>query len=176
MNDELLITGASQLVTLAGPARARTGREMRELEIIEDGAVLIRGGRIAAVGSSADVERQAGNEARRIDASGRVVMPGFVDSHTHPVWAGTRADEYEMRAQGLTYQQIAQAGGGIRSSVRKTRAATEDELYEMALAARRMVLRARHDYRRGEERVRAYGRRRVENPARDPQARPRDPA
>lgn len=133
MNDELLITGASQLVTLAGPDRARSGQEMSDLAIIEDGAALVRGGRIAAVGSSADVEREASNQARRIDASGTVVMPGFVDAHTHPVFAGTRADEYEMRAAGLTYQQIAQAGGGIRSTVRKTRAATEDELFEMAL-------------------------------------------
>jgi imidazolonepropionase len=133
MNDELLITGASQLVTLAGPARARTGQEMRELQVIEDGAVLVRGEHIAAVGNSAEVERQAGNQARRIAAKGRVVMPGFVDAHTHPVWAGTRADEYEMRARGLTYQQIAEAGGGIRSSVRKTREASEDELFEMAL-------------------------------------------
>jgi imidazolonepropionase len=140
MNDELLITGASQLVTLAGPARARTGQEMRELQVIEDGAVLIRGEHIAAVGNSADVERQASNEARRIAAKGRVVMPGFVDAHTHPVWAGTRADEYEMRARGLTYQQIAEAGGGIRSSVRKTREASEDELCEMALPRVRWFL------------------------------------
>ncbi|HJQ71057.1 MAG TPA: imidazolonepropionase [Blastocatellia bacterium] len=138
--DELLITNASQLVTLAGPARARTGVEMRELQIVEDGAVLVRGGRIAAVGRSEDVEREASNEARRIDATGRVVMPGFVDAHTHPVFAGTRADEYEMRAEGLTYQQIAAAGGGIRSSVRKTREASEDELYEMALPRVRRFL------------------------------------
>ncbi len=140
MDDELLITGAAQLVTLAGPARARTGQEMRELQVIEDGAALIRGGGIAAVGSSADVERQASDQARRINASGRVVMPGFVNAHTHPVWAGTRADEYEMRAAGLTYQQIAKAGGGIRSTVRKTRAATEEELYEMALPRVRRFL------------------------------------
>ncbi|HEX5736066.1 MAG TPA: imidazolonepropionase [Blastocatellia bacterium] len=140
MQDELLITGASQLVTLAGPARARIGKEMRDLQVIEDGAVLVRGEQIAIVGSSEDVERQASNEARRIEALGRVVMPGFVDAHTHPVWAGTRADEYEMRAEGLTYQQIAEAGGGIRSSVRKTRAASEDELYEMALPRVRWFL------------------------------------
>ena len=133
MNAELLITNASQLVTLAGPRRARVEREMLDLEIIEDGALLARGGIIAAVGEVADVEREASNDARRIDANRRVVMPGFVDAHTHPVFASTRADEYEMRAAGLTYQEIARAGGGIRSTVRKTRAATEDELFEMAL-------------------------------------------
>jgi imidazolonepropionase len=134
MNDELLITNASQLVTLAGPRRARVGQEMRDLAIIEDGAILVRGGLIAAVGSSAAVERGASAEARRIDAAQKVVMPGFVDAHTHSVFASTRADEYEMRAAGLTYQEIAQAGGGIRSTVRKTRAATESELFEMAAA------------------------------------------
>ena len=133
MNEELLITNAAQVVTLAGPRRARVGQEMLDLEIIEDGALLVRGGVIAAVGDSAEVEREASNEAQRIDADQKVVMPGFVDAHTHPVFAGTRADEYEMRAAGLTYQEIARAGGGIRSSVRKTREATEDELFEMAL-------------------------------------------
>jgi len=108
-------------------------RELQELAIIVDGGVLIRGGMIAAVGSSTDVERGASAEARRVIASNRVVMPGFIDAHTHPVFAGVRADEYEMRAAGITYQQIAQAGGGIRSTVRKTRAATEEELFEMAL-------------------------------------------
>ena len=114
---------------------------MLDLEIIEDGALLARGGIIAAVGVSETVEREASNEARRIDANQRVVMPGFVDAHTHPVFAGTRADEYEMRAAGLTYQEIARAGGGIRSSVRKTRAATEDELFEMALPRIRWFLK-----------------------------------
>ena len=133
MSTELLITGASQLITLRGPARARIRAEMRELEIIENGAVLVRGDSIAAAGPSADVEPLAGSEARRIDARGRVVLPGFVDCHTHPVFAGSREDEYEMRALGLTYQEIASRGGGIRSTVRKTRAASEAELYEMAL-------------------------------------------
>jgi imidazolonepropionase len=133
MDDELLITNAAQLVTLAGPRRARVGREMLDLGIIEGGGLLVRGGVIAAVGASADVERRAVGHARRIDAGRRVVMPGFVDAHTHAVFAGTRADEYEMRAAGLTYQEIAGAGGGIRSSVRRTREATEDELFEMAL-------------------------------------------
>ena len=133
MKDELLITGASQLVTLSGPPRARTGAEMRELSIVDDGAVLVRDRTIVAVGRAAEIEKLAGPDSRRIEAGGKVVMPGFVDAHTHPVFAGTREDEYEMRAAGLTYQEIARAGGGIRSTVRKTRAASEAELFEMAL-------------------------------------------
>jgi imidazolonepropionase len=140
MSQDLLITHASQLVTLAGPARARIGDEMRELAIIEDGAVLGRDGVIVAVGASSEVEPRANADAYRIDAKDSVVMPGFVDAHTHPVFAGTREDEYEMRARGMTYQQIAARGGGIRSTVRKTREATEDQLYEMALGRVRWFL------------------------------------
>lgn len=133
MTEELLITNASQLVTLRGSARPRTGAEMRELAVIEDGAMLIRDRVIIAVGRSSEIEAQASSNALRVDASGRVALPGFVDAHTHPVFAGTREDEYEMRAAGLTYQDIAARGGGIRSTVRKTRAATEEQLFEMAL-------------------------------------------
>jgi imidazolonepropionase len=133
MNRELLITNALQLVTLAGPARPRVGAEMRELAIVNDGALLARDGVIVAVGAASEVAPQASPGALRIDAHNSVVMPGFVDAHTHPVFAGTREDEYEMRAAGLTYQQIAAQGGGIRSTVRKTRAASEEELFEMAL-------------------------------------------
>lgn len=131
MPRELLITHASQLVTLAGPLRPRLGAEMRELGIIRDGALLARDGLIMAVGATSAIAPLAAVDALEIDASNLVVMPGFVDAHTHPVFAGTREDEYEMRAAGLTYQQIAAAGGGIRSTVRKTRAASEDELLEL---------------------------------------------
>jgi imidazolonepropionase len=137
---EILITGAAQLVTLGGPARPRTGGEMRELSIIEDGAVLARDGVIVAVGATSEVASRAGASAERIDASGLVVMPGFVDAHTHPVFAGTREDEYEMRAAGVTYQEIAARGGGIRSTVRRTRATTEEELFEIALARVRWLI------------------------------------
>jgi imidazolonepropionase len=106
---------------------------MRELEVIADGGVLVRDGKIAAAGRSSEIELEAGPQAARIDARGRVVMPAFVDAHTHPVFAGTREDEYEMRATGLSYQEIAARGGGIRSTVRKTRAASEQELFEIAL-------------------------------------------
>jgi len=130
---DLLIHNASQLVTLAGPARPRIRGEMDQLNVVEPGALLIRDGRIVAAGAKEDVERQAIAEPERIDATGKVVLPGFVDAHTHPVFAGTREDEYEMRASGITYQQIAERGGGIRSTVRKTRAATEEELFNLAL-------------------------------------------
>src|SRR5690242_18099839 len=90
MHGELLITHASQLVTLAGPARPRLGSEMRQLAIVEDGAVLARDGVIVAVGATSEVAALAAAGALRIDASNCVVMPGFVDAHTHPVFAGTR--------------------------------------------------------------------------------------
>ena len=137
---ELIIENASQLVTLAGPARPRVGAEMRELGIINDGALLVRDGVIAAAGNAAEINRKAGSGVVRIDAETSVVMPGFVDPHTHPVFAGTREDEYEMRAAGFSYQHIASQGGGIRSTVRKTRAASENELFDMALPRVRWLL------------------------------------
>lgn len=140
MAREILITRASQLVTLRGPARPRIKHEMRQLGIIEDGAALIRDGKIAAVGTSSEIEPLSGPQAEVISAKGRTVMPGFVDAHTHPVFAGTREDEYEMRSAGISYQEIAARGGGILSTVRKTRAASEDELLQLALARARRFL------------------------------------
>ena len=125
----LAVVNCSQLVTLNGAARPRVGAEMRELGIIEDGAMLVGdGGRIARVGARREIEPLIGDDCEVIDAGGRIVVPGFVDAHAHPVFAGTRAGEFEQRAAGATYQEIAGAGGGIRASVRATRAATEDEL------------------------------------------------
>ena len=105
---------------------------MRELAIIRDGAMLIRGSQIEAVGSRSQIEAILTSDAQIIDAGGRVVTPGFVDAHTHLVFAGNRADEFEMRCSGITYQEIAKQGGGIRSTVRRTRAATEDDLLSIA--------------------------------------------
>jgi imidazolonepropionase len=126
------VINATQLLTLAGPARPRTGRELRELGIIEDGALLINNGRIAAAGPRAEIEPRIPPGAEVIDAGSRIVLPGFVDAHTHPVFAGTRADEYEQRAEGLTYREIAARGGGIRATVRRTREASEDGLAHTA--------------------------------------------
>lgn len=128
MSRLLAVLNCSQLVTLAGPARPRVGAEMRELSIIADGAMLIRNGRIERTGARAEIEALLTADCEAVDAGNRIVLPGFVDAHTHPVFGGNRADEFELRAEGATYQQIAAAGGGIRSTVRKTREAGEDEL------------------------------------------------
>jgi imidazolonepropionase len=101
---------------------------MCELSIVKHGAMLIAHGRITQVGTRSDIDPLIGADCEVIDAGGRVVMPGFVDAHTHPVFAGTRAGEFEERAGGATYQEIAARGGGIQSTVRATRAATQDEL------------------------------------------------
>jgi imidazolonepropionase len=116
---------------LAGPKRPRVGAEMSELGIIRDGGMLIRDGKIDIVGSSDEIEAKA-RDAEVVDAGERVVLPGFVDAHTHLVFAGNRLEDFERRARGETYEQIAKAGGGIWSTVEKTRAETEGELFEQA--------------------------------------------
>jgi imidazolonepropionase len=126
------VVNCSELVTLSGPARPRVAGEMRELGVIRDGIMIVRDGVIAYAGLRCEID----SNVEIIDAENRVVMPGFVDAHTHPVFAGNRADEFEKRSSGVTYQEISAAGGGIRSTVRKTRAATEDQL--LASAARYM--------------------------------------
>jgi len=127
----LAVLHASQLVTLAGPKRPRVGAELSEIGIIPDGGLLIRDGRIEAVGPSTKIENKAG-DAEVIDARGKVVLPGFVDAHTHLVFAGNRLDDFERRARGDTYEQIAKARGGIWSTVEKTRAASESDLLVQA--------------------------------------------
>jgi imidazolonepropionase len=127
----LAVLHASQLVTLSGPKRPRLGRELSALGIIRDGGMLIRDGKIESVGPTNEIEKNVG-DAEVVDAGGRVVMPGFVDAHTHLVFAGNRLDDYERRARGETYEQIAKAGGGIWSTVQKTRAASELDLLTQA--------------------------------------------
>src|SRR5437773_807644 len=125
---DLAILHCRQLVTLAGPRAARSGPAMRQLGIIPDGAMRIRDGQIAAVGTRADIERSLAENTKVVDAGGRIVLPGFVDVHTHPVFAGTRAAEFEQRVVGATYAEIAAAGGGILSAVRRTRDASDSHL------------------------------------------------
>ena len=136
----LAVVNIGQLVTLAGPARPRVGDELSELRLVENAALIIQDGRIAAAGSYQDLRSSIPPEATVIDAKGRCVTPGFVDAHTHLVFAGNRATEFEQRIAGATYQQIAAAGGGILSTVRSTRAASEDELLSAARRHRDWML------------------------------------
>jgi len=124
----LAVLHASQLVTLAGPKQPRVGGNLSDLAIIRDGGMLIRDGKIDRVGSSDEIEKKS-RGAEVVDVDGRVVLPGFVDAHTHLVFAGNRLNDFERRARGQTYEQIAKAGGGIWSTVEKTRAANQGELF-----------------------------------------------
>lgn len=119
---DLIIHSASQLVTVAGDGPKR-GAAQGELGILENGALLARAGQIVAVGNTPDILAAAAPDTRLMDASGKVVLPGFVDAHTHVVFAGDRAAEFELRLQGATYLELLKAGGGIMNTVRATRAA-----------------------------------------------------
>ncbi|HTP02832.1 MAG TPA: imidazolonepropionase [Anaerolineales bacterium] len=121
----MLIHSANQVLTLAGgPQR---GEALGTLGVIEDGAVLMRDERIVAVGPSRELRASYGDEPL-LDASGCVVLPGFVDPHTHLIWAGDRSREFEMRLEGAKYLDILASGGGIISTVRKTRSASIEAL------------------------------------------------
>jgi imidazolonepropionase len=136
----LAVLHASQLVTLSGPKRPRVGREFSDLGIIRDGGMLIHDGKIESVGPTDGIQKDV-RDAEVVDAGGRVVMPGFVDAHTHLVFAGDRLDDFERRARGETYEQIAKAGGGIWSTVQKTRAASELDLLTRAKKHANWLLR-----------------------------------
>lgn len=126
--ETLAVVNCAQLVTLAGARRPRVGGDLRQLSIIDDGAMLVRGDLIEAVGRRREIESLMKGDCEIVDAGRRVVMPGFVDAHTHPVFAGIRANEFEQRASGATYREIAARGGGIRSTVRATRNASLSDL------------------------------------------------
>jgi imidazolonepropionase len=133
--DSLLITGASQLLTLRGSG-PRRGSSLSNPGIIKDGALLVRDGLIEDIGTRAEMESlPEARSAEKLDVGGRVVLPGFVDSHTHLIHAASRAEEYELKIEGASYEEIARKGGGILNSVKKLRAATSAALKERALGA-----------------------------------------
>lgn len=132
MPTQSLFINAAQVVTCAGPPRARRGAELRDAGILTNAAVAIDGDRIVAAGPQDQLER-AYPGAERIDCGGGVLAPGLVDSHTHAIFGKPRFEEQELRAAGLGYMEIANRGGGIHSSVRDLRARSEDELFELAL-------------------------------------------
>jgi len=133
---DLLIAGASELATPLGAA-ARGGDELGRVRRLPRGAVAVQGERIVAVGEESELVRRLaaapGPAPRRVDARGGLLVPGFVDAHTHPVFAGTREEEFELRTRGASYAEIAAAGGGILSSVRGVREADGEELLELLL-------------------------------------------
>jgi imidazolonepropionase len=136
----LLLSNITQLVTVAGNGQPRRGKKLSDIGLIRDGAVLCRGGQILAVGKQSDVMRHSALKRGRaavkeIDCTGQTVIPGFVDSHTHPAFMWPRLVDFEKRIEGATYEDIAKAGGGIRSSIIPVRKATRAELTERVLSA-----------------------------------------
>jgi imidazolonepropionase len=124
----MIIRDASQLICVAAcNERVKSGQALGEIVIIPDGAVVISDGVIRWVGRAADLPAIS-RDAEVLDAGGKVVLPGFIDSHTHLVFAGSREDEFEQRLQGRTYQEIAAAGGGISATVRQVRRASKEAL------------------------------------------------
>ena len=137
---DLIIENANELLTLQGASQKPViGERMKELGIIKRGSIAINKGKIVAVGKTEDItSRFVGKET--FDASQKVVMPGFVDSHTHLVFAGSREDEFEKRIQGASYLQILREGGGILKTVKETRRATKEELVETCLKTLKVML------------------------------------
>jgi imidazolonepropionase len=131
-----IIQNARQLLTLRADQKGpRKGKHMEDLGILEDGAVAIFGDKIVAVGKTKEVldEVKITDKTKVVDAKDKVVLPGFVDCHTHPVFASTRENEFEMRIKGKTYQEIAESGGGIKSSVKALRLKSKEELIRLTI-------------------------------------------
>jgi imidazolonepropionase len=128
VNDSLLISGAAEIVTVRGPG-PRRGEALSKIGAVRDGAILVRDGMIVAVGPASKIEKlPEAKKAEKVDVGGRVVLPGFVDAHTHLIHSASRAEEYELKIRGASYEEIARKGGGILNSVKKLRAATAEEL------------------------------------------------
>ncbi|MFQ6056853.1 MAG: imidazolonepropionase, partial [Methanosarcinales archaeon] len=133
---DLIIKNANELLTLSGnSSRPKIGKQMDDLGIIQNGALAIAANKIIACGNSDEVitEVLKTHDTVEIDASNKVVMPGFIDCHTHLVFAGSREDEFEQRIKGASYLDILKSGGGIFNTVRATRAASKDELIKKSL-------------------------------------------
>jgi imidazolonepropionase len=139
--NDLNVVRAAELAVVADRGVSRRGREQRELELISDGAVAIRGGRIAAVGRTADVLREWGQDGvQTFDASGKTVLPGLIECHSHPLFSGNRHAEYQLRLDGASLAEVAAAGGGIWSTVVATRDAADADLIAALDSAYRRIL------------------------------------
>jgi imidazolonepropionase len=124
-----VIVNANELLTLENSTgRPKIGKEMERLGVVKDGAVAVKDGKIVAVGKTEEIKKLITKKTEVVDAENKVVMPGFIDCHTHLVYAGSRVDEFIEKIRGKSYVEILKAGGGILSTVRATRSATEEEL------------------------------------------------
>lgn len=128
----LLVRGANQVVTPTGSS-ARRVTDLQALNVKPEAVVHCNNGRIVFIGDEDEAKRRFGEPEETLDAAGGCVLPGFVDPHTHPVWAGSREEEFDRRLRGESYMDIARSGGGINSTVQATRAATADELLASTL-------------------------------------------
>lgn len=132
MKADTLIINASLVATLHSDGKAKYGKCMKDANVVPNAGIAIKDGAILEIGSSREIEDKYGwDEA--VDAQGKVITPGFVDSHSHPVFVHTREDEFAMRLAGKSYVEISQSGGGIRSSINSVLAASEDELVELSV-------------------------------------------
>ena len=131
MNAEVIIVNISHLVTLAHNNTPHYGKEMEESAIITDAGIAVKGGNIIEINDSKAI-RNKYSASEIIDAEGKIGTPGFVDCHTHPVFIHTREDEFALRLQGYSYMQIAKAGGGILNTIKTTRNASEELLFDLA--------------------------------------------
>src|SRR5438876_563127 len=131
-NAPIAILHAAEIVSISQSHEARKcGRDMQRIAVIADGAILIRDGRIDWLGPSSELPPLPAT-TEVLDARGKIILPGFIDSHTHLIFAGSRANEFEQRLQGLSYQEIAARGGGINATVQRVRHASKEELKELA--------------------------------------------
>ena len=124
---DILIKNANELITLKGPNNARLKEQLRKLSIIKNGSIAINKGKIIEVGKKLNY-----NAEKTIDASGKVVMPGFVDPHTHVVFAGSREFELDLKLRGFSYMDILKKGGGIFYTVNETRKATDNDIFNQS--------------------------------------------
>ena len=139
-NANLIIHSARQVVTCASQGHVKRKDALKDVGLIENGAVVITDGRIIAVGHTSDI-LSAYSADHMLDATGKVVCPGFVDCHTHTVYAGDRVGEFEQRIAGATYMEILAAGGGILNTMRATRDTSQEDLTDLASARLDTMLR-----------------------------------
>jgi imidazolonepropionase len=142
MEADLLIDNIGELITLSGGNRPRTGKEMRDIGIIKNGAIAVKDDRIVAAGNASEVKKNTSlsDHCNVIDGKNKTVMPGFVDPHTHLVFAGTRENELELKLEGKTYLEILQMGGGILRTVNATRSAGKKDLFYQAVDTLNIML------------------------------------